>query len=711
MASDLPIQSPVDPEQIPDTAALLRAQALLQTDPKKAAALNKAADNIQAAEDKIDKVNLTLAALTQDPDSKEQSNPDPKGDPNDLNSAGLKTAMEGMAARQDLSTETLKEAQGIGTDLIGLILPIFAAVQGTWQFVEGLGKFLDSTTKAAAALGASSAQQAYLDAINLAIQAAGKDPKELKDPAKFKALANTILVPPVAGVSNSVMSLGDTLDRFQPTQPFVATPQAKDLVIPKSSTTTSPNGVTRTTEITATPPSPLQVLAAAGVVTHDLEKPPTCDFVNTNQFQADPNPYKTFGNPIAAIQNQLKLASDVSNLAGQQKALAEGLGKLSGAATALSEDNAQRSLYLSIRAILADLVTFNFQNDQQGDIATTTNRSILWWNNLTPQSPVISDLVFNKLNSATPLDNVDETEINTAISNLQTEAASAIDPQRSWGAMPGNLIWAALGNNLFSGTLDELIDQIPLLTAIRENVPLVNRNLIQDIIFNFEEENLDDSVSDIPILMMTSDSRLALYSPAVSRWIETLNYLKNLTTAEVNALRPFETQISTSSLLFIDLVKTTNLNYTKLYTDLLKHELTYTQKQALDLLALEWDNITAAIVPPINPITIPELFLAELLAAKSLLPGSDPMTQAITEIQGAALTIGGPIGTDLAQMIGVVGTLIRTSFVLNDIYITIADEKIRDERLKKLLTKADEMSAEVEHFPNAGMLGRIAEAI
>ncbi len=614
------------------------------------------------------------------------------------NPAALPVAIPDLPDRQDISMETMKYVTGVST-LVATLMPLYLIMMSVWQFLGGLGELTASLAKMANAIGPSMHTQA-LTSLTSALEDQGMTLEDLKDPQKALELGQNLTVPPVSGVSSEPLKLGEFLDRLVPQLPVVAVPGTSN----SSSDSSAPPGTMNdsNTMVISAP-----VKERPELVNPAAEEPPICSLVNTNQFRYDPNPFNVFGDPAAALAADLDLAADMNDIAGQHNNLASAAEDIQEAAEKFKAEEYDKSFCEALHAIMKGLVTYNFQTDATGSITSSTERSLRWWNDYLPPPAIMDPALTQKIANGEALTPAEETAFNNALTLLSQKAVDVVADDRRWGALPGTLVYAALKDSAYSGTLDDLLDDIPQLIAQQEGLSGTNVSLIQDIIFDIVDP--DERISDIPTILMGGDPRVAVYGEPILRWATTLKYLKDLTPAQVNSLQTRETQISTATLLFIADVKASSIQFENLYIALLRHTLTYEQRVELNELASFWDQLSNSLV--INPSQQdPDIvvFLTELLAAKALLPNNDSMLDAVEQLLEATLTIGGPLGSDLAQMVGVLGGLLRACAILDS---NTVSEKDKETRTKTILKLADEMSKPVEHFPNPGLLANIAEAI
>jgi len=687
-------------------AASKRARAALATDPDVAKKLIKEAEGLEQIVSNL-QVIKDSPGIPSKQDMIEASLPG-KG-PGDVEQAmtfsdvdDVKLPVEGLPDRQAVSMETAKYSQGM-TDIMAMLLPLLALAGSVWQTLGGFGQIIsmfDSMTAASTPPtgpltgDAKKAEDAKF-AIKVAIEDAGYTMEDLNDPLKSKEIAKNVEIPPTPGLSSSAMSIDNFMDRVMPVMPCVAVPNDPNVKsdLPKGS------GVKQVIETV-----PKQI---PGLVDSSADSPPDCTLVNTNQFRSDSNIFKAIGNPAAALQEDISLAQDLNNVAGQHQNLAAAMTNISDAAKKFAEDEFTESLRLSIRALIKGLCTYNFQTDETGSFASSTARSLKWWNAFTPPPQTLDPTIMEKINNGETLLPGDITAYNNAIVDLVTASDIAASPETRFGSMPGTLVHAAIGNDPYAGTLDELVDDIPALVATREGIGGGGVATIQAVIFDLGQ--IDARVLEIPIIIMGADPRIQTYTTPVQRWILSMKYILALTPAERIALQLVETDISTTSLLFIEQVRASTVDFDTLYLALLQHKVPFEQKQDLDALTAAWDILNSVLViEPLQQSPEAVMFLTELLATRPLLPGSESLTYAIEQLVESTLAIGGPLGSDLAQLCGVVGALLRCDMVLKS--LTIVDED-KEERVKELLEHADEMAKPVEILPNREIFLNISEVI
>lgn len=570
--------------------------------------------------------------------------------------------VDNQGNKQDVTTETMKYVQGVEI-LLGVLLPLWLLGQGIWSLLNGFGDLFGMLTSLFQA--GDEKAGALLNAIDEALAEEGLDRSALAD--QNAELVQTLMIPPIAGVTSETMRLADVLDRALPQFPMIACP--------------------------------------SGAVDPNSETPPPCSLVSAVQFQTDPNPFNTFGNPVAALANDMTLATDLNNLAGQHQNLASAARSLKDAANKLKEQNYAESLCLSLHAILKSMATYNFQTDENG--SDPTLRSLKFFQSAPPVAAVVPPALVEKLTQGEALSEAEQTQMSNAIAALTTKGEQATSETHRWGALPGTLMWAALENDGFTGTLEALLDQIPVKIAQREGVSAGNQTLLQSLIFSLSSP--DERVEEIPLILLGVDTRIGNLSPAFKRWLETLIYLKNLTAAQILQLRVYETQISTLSLLYIQDVQAAELDFTTLYVDLLQHRLTFAQLTVLRQLAQSWDSLNQILtIEPLQQHPDAVAFLTELLAARPLQYANIGMFTSIDELLAATLALGGFLGSDLAQLVGAFGAVRRACVILDSTSLTLAEKTART---KVVLTKGDTMLKDVERFPVPGVLGRIAAAL
>lgn len=672
---------------------------------------SETAETIARTGDTIKKIEGLIKTLTggsgplKEPFGTGLSNPE----------SSIQTVVSGLPGRQDISAETAKYATG-AAETMALLAPLLALLQGAWQFLNGggLGQLDTMLTQLSSGVdgGLGALAGNVQNALATALAAADLTLEDLTDPSTLETSAGDVDVGATEGISDETLPLGEFLGRVMSVLPAVGVPERGGTATPPGTevastreTVTGPDGQTSTVERITERINPTRPVVT-DLVPSNLSKPPAVDLVSTLPFRHDPNPYANLGNPGAALANDLALASDLANIAGQQEAVAAAAGDLGDAGAALASDEPAEALRLCVMALLKGLAVYNFQTDSRLLAESVAGHAARWWSQFVPDPPALDPEIAQKLTDGTPLEPGEITAYNNAISFLSSQADTVTVAEHRLGSMPGSLVWAAIGDSSYSGTLAELVPEIPEKVAQREGLASGPINTLETIIFNLAQA--DNRVEEIPDLFLGADPRIGTYRAAVKRWAETVLYCRRLSTVAVNQLKVFEDQMSGGPLSFVALVKDLTLTEATFVEDLLNDRLPFVTLQPVKTAADFWDSVTNTVdIDEDSQEPLVVAFLTELFAAEVLLPEATGMVTAIDELEEAVFVVGGPLGTDLVYLMGVFGTLLRIAEVLD----ATMEEAEHISRTKALLESADTMEAAIERFPTPGIFGRIAEAL
>lgn len=672
-------------------------------------ALNDVTNTLQdgslTLETKVMKVaNQSIKAIGAKEDVKGMQEPF-KGGENSTD----QSAVAGAPERQAVSLETANQlvlpagitvALGALTTLISGLVFAFTKGGGILQMLNGLAALAQNAGDNPNGLGQTAPQ--IQQNLAQAMTAAGRNPDDLKSNNGVAQALKDVVVPPTPGLNNAPQPLSEYLPKVLNKMPVLGVPERPKVQAGTDEKTTvvqTPNGTKTVTVGPQLPQTDTQL------VSPNQNTPPKVDLVSTNGLRFDPDPYKTLGNPAASLQNAVALAADITAVAGAQKAVASAAADISDAADKFAKGDYTASLALSLRSIIKGLATYNLQYDETMSLPSSTGRSLRWWDQYLPPPSVLDPAIAAKLANGQLLSPSEISAYNNAMQTLSSTAVQATAAERQFPSFPGTAVYAALQDDPYSGTLDDLITEIPERVAVKEGLSNNSVALIHSLIYDYGSD--DDRITEIPDILMGADPRIQQFSPGVKRWIKTVDTFQKMTQAEVDQLQTYVAETGSGPLSFVDQVRALSLKATGLYDKLLHDRLLLSQRLELDDVVAFWDSLVPTIDPELPEDQGAKDFLREVVAARDLL-GGQPLSYALDQIRQATYSIGGPLGAEMAYMIGVISSLLRASELLDHTPFTVQERTVRT---KVLLGHADTMSQQVQNFPNPGLCGRLKGAL
>jgi hypothetical protein len=483
------------------------------------------------------------------------------------------------------------------------------------------------------------------------------------------------------------------------------------------------------------------------------EDPPSIAF-KANPTRASANPLSTIGDPAASLANALAMAKDMASLAAQQREAAAAVDNLSEAADKFLTDDHRGSLRASLLSMLVAVVLFNLTADESLGPASMLSAAI---GSLGPQgdpkvSAAMSAAAFEArethvrgedtyavgtsyvkqleydgdtlalgadfymdgtvvkfLNDRIPdgatyvavvrRDNA----LNEALS-AATAAATSVADATSLGAMPGNLVYAAYGDDVPATALASVLATLPAEVALRMGHTTTTSSLIRKITQDLSEP--DARLEDIPDLLLGLDPKMPLYRRTLAAYVDFLQWV-TLQPNLLKDLRSHESLVSTLSLLLVERVQKTTLALDNLTDQVKDDRLMFDERELFMALVTSWDRAVISVaktIPNGTPAAVTE-FLARLQGVG--VPAGSTLASVYTDYRFLLQALSKEAGTDTMYATSVAASLWR-AIVLLDSQI---DDEAAAKRLKTIFTVGAKFYDKVTHLPNKGCLGRLLEVL
>lgn len=420
-------------------------------------------------------------------------------------------------------------------------------------------------------------------------------------------------------------------------------------------------------------------------------EPPAIELkVNPTRTPSDPTRHAH--DPEAALGVAQALALDLQNVAAQQQQAAKAVDQVAKALDDVLIGQARRSLRTSLLVILQGLATFNLKADSQLSPASLSVAAVAGLFN-SPTAPP---------DPARLADESYRIELEAELTRKQGQLGQLAP---GVGSFPGNLLYAALGDDPYDGTLETLlVDELVPRIAARMGHQGYSRYEIHSLVYDLQRH--DGEIGELDEVLAGLDPQTLPYKRVLQAFCDQIvDWYK--TAGLYERLKPHASLVSSLSLRLLEQIQqeSTSLPYDSLSERLRRGSLSGLELESLRSLTEAYDQARASTRRQTNAPEPAKSFLDQLHD----LPLTDmlSMTTVLDRYRNALTEVGGQTGSEVILATAAAGVLVRG--------IKLLDSDLPDDetarRLKLVLKEGDAVYNEVKVLPNPGVFARIVEVL
>lgn len=259
------------------------------------------------------------------------------------------------------------------------------------------------------------------------------------------------------------------------------------------------------------------------------------------------------------------------------------------------------------------------------------------------------------------------------------------------GAMPGNLLHLAYGDDPYASLPSNFMLLLPLLIALKLGSPFLAE---LQLYLNNPSAKYDSMTGDLPSMILAGDPRIAKLLKALQALQKVIQFCQQMPAVVLMDLEKNVTEVGSSLVMFIKRVREDALKFKRvenLASDYISNRLSVNEQNLLTNLALMWDEL-AVDTSVIANENRKRIALEIIGPKKDVLAPGERLSTLMVYSTGYLNNFGGHMGAEVAPILALFMLFLRMLLLTDDPSVS---ETMLLSRSARMLEQSKEHTAEI----------------